>query len=91
MADFNDKDRCGELHSSEFGTFNTLGVTLATNGYQGGDSGHAGKTYICIQDIDCTDMDARVSESSDGGSKSELILRGYSEPDNMIEGLRLAA
>ena len=42
MADFNDKDRCGELHSSEFGTFNTLGVTVATNGYQGGDSGHGG-------------------------------------------------
>ena len=44
MADFNDKDRCGELRSSEFGTFNTLGVTVATNGYQGGDSGHGGRT-----------------------------------------------
>ena len=30
MADFNDKDRCGELHSSEFGTFNTFGITVAT-------------------------------------------------------------
>ena len=37
MADFIDNDRCGELHSSEFGTFNTLGVTVATNGYQGCD------------------------------------------------------
>ena len=54
MADFYDKDRCGVLHSAEFGSFNTLGIIVATNGYQGGDSGHGGGTYICIQDLGCT-------------------------------------
>ena len=57
-ADFNDKDRCGELHSSKFDTFNTLGVTVAINGYQGGDSGHRGRTYLSFEDLCSTDIDA---------------------------------
>ena len=91
MADFNDKDRCGVLHSSEFGSFNTLGITVGTNGYHGGDSGHGGRTYICIQDLGCTDMNASVSKSSNSSPKVELILGGDSELDSIIEGLRWAA
>ena len=91
MADFNDKDRCGVLHSSEFGSFNTLGITVGTNGYQGGDSGHGGRTYICIQNLGSTDMDASVSNPSDVGPKVEMILGGDSELDSIIDGLRWAA
>ena len=91
MADFNDKDRCGVLHSSEFGFFNTLGITVGTNGYQGGDSGHGSRTYICIQNLGSTDMDASVSNPSDVGPKVEMILGGDSELDSIIDGLRWAA
>ena len=91
MADFNDKNRCGVLHSSEFGSFNTLGITVGTNGYQGGDSGHGGRTYICIQNLGSTDMEASVSNPSDVGPKVEMILGGDSELDSIIDGLRWAA
>ena len=76
MADFNDNDRCGELHSSEFGTFNTLGVTVATNGYQGGDSGHGGRTYLSFEDLCSTDIDAEVSSGQDTNAKLEIMLGG---------------
>ena len=91
MTDLNDKDRCGVLHTSEFGAFNTLGITVGTNGYQGGDSGHGGRTYISIHDLGCTDMDVSVSRSSGYGPKLEIILGGDSELDSLIEGLRWAA
>ena len=91
MADFNDKDRCGELHSSEFGTFNTLGVTVATNGYQGGDSGHGGRTYISFEDLCSTDIDAVVSYGIDTNAKVEIMLGGDSELDSMIDALRWVA
>ena len=91
MADFKDMDRCGVLHSAEFGLFNTLGISVGTNGYHGGDSGHGCRTYICIQYLGCTDMDARVTEASDGGPKVELIFGGDSELDTMIVGLKWAA
>ena len=91
MADFNDKDRCGDPHSSEFGTFNILGVTVATNGYQGGDSGHSGRTYICFEDLCSTDIDAVVSYGQDTNAKVEIMLGGESELDSMIDPLRLAA
>ena len=91
MADLNDKDRCGELRSSEFGTFNTLGATVATNGYQGGDSGHGCRTYICFEDLSSTDIDAEVSSGQDTNAKLEIMLGGDSELDSMIDALRWAA
>ena len=91
MADFYDKDRCGVLHSAEFGSFNTLRITVGTNGYQGGDSGHGGRTYICLEDSGCTDIDARASVNSYGQTKVEMMLGGDSELDSIIEALRWAA
>ena len=91
MADFNDKDRCGELRSSEFGIFISLGVTIAPNGYQGGDSGHGGSTYIGFEDLCSTDMDAVVSYGQDTNAKVEIMIGGDSELDSMIEALRWAA
>ena len=91
MADFNDKDRCGELHSSEFGRFNSLGVTVATNGYQGGDSGHGGRTYLSFEDLCSTDIDAVVSYGQDTNAKVEIMHGGDSELDSMIDALRWVA
>ena len=91
MADFNVKDICGEHHSSEFGIFNTLGVTVASNGYQGGDSGRGGRTYICIENLCSTDIDAVVSYGQDTNAKVEIMLGGDSELDSMIYALRWAA
>ena len=91
MADFNVKDICGELHSSEFGIFNTLGVTVATNGYQGGDSGHGGRTYLSFEDLCSTDIDAAVTYGQDTNAKVEIMLGGDSELDSMIDALRWAA
>ena len=91
MADFNDMDRCGELHISEFGTFNTLGVTIATNGYQGGDSGHGCRTYLSFEDLCSTDIDAVVSYGQDTNAKVQIMLGGDSELDSMIDALRWAA
>ena len=55
MADLNDKDRCGELHSSEFGTFNTLGITIAIAGYMvvipDMAVGHISPSRISVQPI----------------------------------------
>jgi hypothetical protein len=62
MTDFNDLQVCGQLYDCDFGLFNTLTVTVGTNGYQGGDSGHGGRTYISIEDTGCTDIEARASE-----------------------------
>ena len=80
-----------ELNSSEFGTFNTLGVIVATNGYQGGDSGQVGRTYICFEDLCSTDIDAVVSYGQDTNAKVEIMLGGDSELDSMIDALRWAA
>ena len=91
MASFNDIDNCGTHHSEEFGLFNILGVTVATNGYQGGDSGHGGRTYIRLEDLSSTDIDARVSVGPDTNSKVEIMLGGDSELDSVIEALRWAA
>jgi hypothetical protein len=34
MADFKDLQVCGQLYDCDFGLFNTLTVTVGTNGYQ---------------------------------------------------------
>ena len=91
MADFNELQACGELYDCDFGLFNTLTVTVGTNGYQGGDSGHGGRTYISIEDTGCTDLNARATINSHDQTKVEIMLGGDSELDSIIEALRWAA
>lgn len=91
MADFTDVGLCTKKDWNEAGTFNTLGITVATTGYMGGDSGHGGRTYLSIEDLDCSDLDARVVVSDTGSTKVELMLGGDSELDSLIESLRWAA
>ena len=61
------------------------------NGYQGGDSGHGGRTYICFEDLCSTDMDAVVSYGQDTNAKVEIMLGDDSERDSMIYALIWAA
>ena len=59
MADFRDLEVCDRKDLTEFGILNVLGVTVATNGYQGGDSGHGGRTYVSIENIADSDTPKR--------------------------------
>lgn len=91
MADFRDLEVCDRKDSTEFGFLNVLGVTVATNGYQGGDSGHGGRTYVSIENFADSDFDAKVTRSESGSVKVELMCGGDSELDTLIQSLRWAA
>lgn len=91
MADFKDLSLCTRNDSNEIVSANVLGVTVATTGYMGGGSGHGGRTYFTIEDLGSTDIDARVSETSYGTSKIEVMLGGDTELETFIEALRWAA
>ena len=92
MVNFNDLDRCTRRASTEIEDCNILGVTVATNGYGGGDSGHGGRTYFCLEDLDSTDISARVTTDHFGYTqKVEIMLGGDAELETFIEALRWAA
>lgn len=91
MADFKDIDKCPDLQVGAFGDFNALGVSVTTNGYQGGDSGHGGRTYFSLEDLGSTDIDACVTTNADGNTKVEIMFGGDSELDSLIDSLRWAA
>lgn len=91
MADFEDIKLCDKKESAEFGFFNVIGATVATTGYKGGDSGHGGRTYICIEDVADSDFHARASQLPSSTSKLEIMAGGDSELDSLIEALRWTA
>lgn len=86
MADFNDLNCCTKQKTEEFTSANILKATVATNGLQGGDSGHGSRTYFSLEDLGSTDMDVRVS-----GRKVEIMLGDDTELQTFIEALRWAA
>ena len=49
---------------------NILSVEAGTNGYQGGDTGHGGRTYIRISDAGGTDINAMVLKDNSVDRKS---------------------
>ena len=65
---------------------NFLEVTAGTTGYEGGDSGHGGRTYIRIEDASCTDIRVKPIENSGNGGV-EIILGGDCELSTIIRGL----
>lgn len=68
---------------------NILSVEAGTNGYQGGDTGHGGRTYIRISDEGSTDINARViKDRCDNTSGIEIALGGDAELSTMIEALK---
>ena len=48
-------------------------MTVGTNGYQGGDSGHPSRTDM-FRRFGSTDIDAAVSLNHDGFTKVEIML-----------------
>ena len=68
---------------------NILSVEAGTNGYQGGDTGHGGRTYIRISDEGGTDISARVLKDRYGDTTGiEITLGGDAELSTMIEALK---
>ena len=66
---------------------NILEVEAGTNGYQGGDTGHGGRTYFRIEDQGSTDIEVRSYNSKFSGGGFEVIL-GDCELGTMIRALK---
>ena len=62
---------------------NFLQVVAGTTGYEGGDSGAGGRTYIRIKNLGGTDI--RINKLAD--DDVEIILGGDTELSTMINGL----
>lgn len=86
MADFIDKKMCTKEETEQFTSANIIEVTVASNGLQGGDSGHGSRTYFSLEDLASTDMDIRTS-----GKKVEIMLGGDTELQTFTDALRWAA
>lgn len=68
---------------------NILSVEAGTNGYQGGDTGHGGRTYIRISDEGGTGISAKVLKDRYGDTSGiEISLGGDAELSTMIEALK---
>lgn len=68
---------------------NILSVEAGTNGYQGGDTGHGGRTYIRISDEGGTDISARVMKDKYGDTSGiEIALGGDAELSTIIEAFK---
>ncbi len=66
---------------------NVLEVEAGTTGYQGGDSGHGGRTYFRIEDMGSTDITVRpLGRFHDEGF--EVVLGGDCELETMIRALK---
>ncbi len=68
---------------------NILTVEAGTNGYQGGDSGHGGRTFVRIEDAACTDIRCSVEQDYYGHMNSlEITLGGDTELETFIDALK---
>lgn len=66
---------------------NILEVIAGTTGYQGGDSGHGGRTFFAIHDLASTDITVELI-GADGCGGFEVTLGGDSELETMIQALK---
>ncbi len=74
-------------YSREIVNLNLLDVEAGTTGYQGGDSGHGGRTYFRIADAGSTDIQVKpLGRYADKGF--EVILGGDCELETMILALK---
>ncbi len=67
---------------------NILEVEAGANGYQGGDTGHGGRTYFRIEDAASTDMEVRTYVNKYGCPGFEVTLGGDCELETMIRALK---
>ena len=73
--------------SREIINCNILEVEAGTNGYQGGDSGHGGRTYFRIEDQGSTDIQVLpIGRYGDEGF--EVFLGGDCELETVIRALK---
>ena len=63
---------------------NILEVEAGTTGYQGGDSGHGGRTYFRIEDAASTDMEVR-SYVNKYGCELETTIRALKFITKVLE------
>ncbi|HPY37021.1 MAG TPA: hypothetical protein PLH38_04230 [Clostridia bacterium] len=91
------KEKSREIHGVKVTTWqreilsaNILEVEAGTNGYQGGDSGHGGRTYLRIQDLSSTDIQVRVLGKEGGEHGVELVMGGDAELSSLIDALDFA-
>jgi hypothetical protein len=80
-----------ETWKREIWNANALEIEVGTTGYQGGDSGHGGRTYLRINDLASTDIDVNILKDTFGNiSGFELKLGGDAELTTFIEALEFA-
>ena len=75
-------------YTREVVSCNILEVEAGTTGYQGGDTGHGGRTYFRIQDLGSTDMGIKPLVSKWGCDGFEVTLGGDCELETMIRALK---
>jgi hypothetical protein len=81
-----------QTYSKTFESNNILKVTAGTNGPQGGDAGHGGRTLLRLVNEGFTDWTIRIDEEEfPGPGEIELILGGDCEGDSFAEALEFAA
>ncbi len=71
--------------TQQFTTGAVLEVEVGTTGLRGGDSGHDGRTLLCIRDLGGRDMRVETQPS-----ETTLIFGGDAELENLIDGLLFA-
>jgi hypothetical protein len=84
------------IRRKEIVNANILLIEAGTNGPQGGDHGHGGRTYLKLSDGSGTSWKVRVKEQDgkeqeiESPSYIEILLGGDSELDTFLRGLKFA-
>jgi len=80
-----------ETWTAEIVNANILEVEVGTTGYQGGDTGHGGRTYFRLKDLASTDITANVIKDKYGDTEEVIIeFGGDCELETFIESLEIA-
>jgi len=70
---------------------NILEVEVGTTGFQGGDTGHGGRTYLRIENLASTDINVAVIKDDNFDTQGlTLELGGDAELETFIEALEFA-
>jgi len=69
---------------------NILEIEAGTTGFQGGDTGHGGRTYLRLKDLGSTDIKANVVKDNYGCTEVTIELGGDAELETFIEALEFA-
>lgn len=82
-----------ETSVEEFVSCNIIECEVGTNGFQGGDTGHGGRTYLSIKDCASTDMNVKVFGQDRYGHTDEVVIElgGDCELETFILALEFAA